>query len=151
MKKVLENIEDILKSEAILLVNNSDDIKQLAKRDNNVIKTAVDNRFELVKQFIDSTDDKSDTFYDELIQIISTYINQLYDREIDFCNVEINSSNNEELDSLGTIYFNCNDSYILAKSNRKLSKQLFDYVCDILDSNKDDFEDYSNFIYKCQD
>ncbi len=131
MKKVLESIEDILKSEAILLVNNSDDIKQLAKRDNNVIKKAVDNRFELVKQLIDSMDDKSDTFYVELIQIISTYINQLYDREIDFCNVEINSSSNsEELDSLDTIYFNYNDSYILAKSNRKLSAQLFDYVCD---------------------
>ncbi len=137
MKKILESIKEILESEANLLVNNLDDIKKLAKRDNNVVKKVVDNRFELVKQLIDSMDDKSDTFYAELIQIISTYINQLYDRDIDFCNVGINSSSfSEELDSLDTIHFNSNDSYILSKANRELSEQLFDYVCSILESNK---------------
>lgn len=137
MKEILESIKEILESEANLLVNNPDDIKKLVKRDNNVVKKVVDNRFELVKQLIDSMDDKNDTFYAVLIQIVSTYINQLYDRNIDFCNVEINSSSfSEELDSLDTIHFNSNDSYILSKANRELSEQLFDYVCSILESNK---------------
>ena len=137
MKKSLDRIKEILESEANLLVN-SNDIKKLSKRNNNAINKVVDNRFELVKKLIDSMDNKTDTFYAELIQIMSTYINQLYDREIGFCNVKINSSSfSEELDSLDTIYFNSNDSYILSKANRELSEQLYDYVCNILESNKD--------------
>ena len=137
MKNNLTSIKEILESEANLLVN-LDDVKKLSKRDNNIIKKVVDNRFELVKKSIDSIDDKSDMFYAKLIQIISTYINQLYDRKIDFCNVKINSSSfSKELDSLDTKYFNSKDSVILAKANRELSKQLFDYICYILENNKD--------------
>lgn len=138
MNEILENIKEILESEASLLVviKNPDDIIKLSKKDNHVEKKVVDSRFERIKQFIDSVDNKNDAFYSELIRVISTYINQLYDRDIDFCKVVITNAD-EELDSLDTICFNSDDSFILRNANRELSKDLFEFLCNILESNKD--------------
>lgn len=138
MNEILENIKKILESEASLLVviKKPDDIMELSKKGNHVEKKVVDNRFEHIKQFIDSVDNKDVVFYSELIRVISTFIDQLYDRNIDFCNVEIVNTD-DEVEFLDTICFNSRDSFILRNANHDLSKELFEFLCNILDSNKD--------------
>lgn len=148
MNQIWENIKEILEREVCLLIENSNDIIQLAKEDSVVRKKIVDHRFELLKQLIASAQNKDKIFYKRLVQVISVYINKLCDRDIDFCDVKITSTN-EELDCADTIYFNCMDEVEFKQANRQLSKHLFNYVCSILEKNKDiklDIETLGNLL-----
>lgn len=136
MDEILDKLKKILESEAGLFVEEPEDIPKLSKKGEYVRKKTIDYRFDSVKQIIDATTDKSDTFYAELVRVISIYLDQLYDREIDFCNVRITNSD-KTLNDLDTIYFNTSDDFILKSANQKLSAQLFDYLCGILENNRD--------------
>ena len=66
MEKVFEKIKTFLDSEAGL---------KISKNDTNE-KCVVDNRFDLIKKCIDSTENKDDDFYSNLIELISIYIDK---------------------------------------------------------------------------
>ena len=68
----LENIKRILDSDAGLIV-----------RDISRGKELIDNRFALIAQCIEQVENKDDSFYAELIRLVSGYIDKLYDGETD--------------------------------------------------------------------
>lgn len=136
MEEALNKIKEVLESEAMLSIVNNEEASKLSKKNNSVEKRALDDRFEQITQVVESFKNKDDSFYERLVQLISDYIDKLYDREIDFCKVNIA---NEDIDEsyLETIFFNSGDSFVLKKANKKLSEKLFNYVCGILENNKD--------------
>lgn len=123
----LENIKKILESDAGLLVEGT--LQPTNKK-------VVDNRFLLIKQNVDSIENKDDNFYAKLIKLLANYIDQLYDKKVEYFpsivfdkNGEITSQDYDELNS--------SDMFQLTNANRELSGRLFDYVCNVLESNKD--------------
>lgn len=121
----LENIKKILESEPGLSRDKSQEAKKV-----------VDNRFSLIKQNIQSIENKDDNFYIELINLLGDYIDQLYDKEVkDFPNTVFD----ENGEIIPQVYdrLNFNDKFNLTKANKKLSENLFEYVCNILESNID--------------
>lgn len=146
MNEILERVEAILKSEASLIIVNPADAKKISLRGNRVEKKAEDNRFELLKQTIESMTNVDDKFYSKIIQIVATYINLLYDREIDFGIVKVVNIADVFMES---IYFNDSDSFVLKSANRELAGQVFEYVCCILENNKDitlNFETFNGLL-----
>lgn len=127
MNNNLDNIKKILESEARLLI---EDMSQ------SYINKIVDNRFSLIKQDVDSVLNKDDTFYIELIKLIGMYVEQLYDRAVIISNVIIFDKNGKIIPN-NYDFLNKIDSFQLEVANNKLSEKLFDYVCDILECNKD--------------
>lgn len=124
---ILENIKKVLESDAGLLI---EDVSQPTN------KKVVDNRLSLIKQNVDLAENKDDNFYAELIKLIGNYINQLCDEEVrDLPSVVFGE--NGEIVSQDYEKINSSDKSNLTEANRELSKQLFDYVCSILESNKD--------------
>lgn len=138
MNNILESIKKTLESEANLVVENPDDLFKKEKEKIKIQIIVSDSRFELIKQSVDSIKDKSDAFYAELIQIISIYIDKLYDRKrkIEFSNVLTMDANGETI-LLDSTFFNSHVEFLLQEANRDLSKQLFSYLCDILQNNKE--------------
>lgn len=123
----LESIKKILNSDAGLIV---EDMSQPTD------KKVIDNRIALIKQNIESIKNKDDNFYAELIKLIGNYIDQLYDKKIkDFPSIvldENGKTTTQDYDEL-----NSSDIFNLTKSNKELSEKLFEYVCSILENNKD--------------
>ncbi|HBA37587.1 MAG TPA: hypothetical protein DCY94_02580 [Firmicutes bacterium] len=136
MDEILDKLKEILESEADLFVEEPEDIPKLSKKGERVRKKTIDHRFDSIKQIIDSAIDKSDTFYTELVRVLSMYLNQLYERDIDFCNVIITNTD-ATMNDVTTIYFNSSDAFILKRANQELSIQLFKLLCGILENNKD--------------
>lgn len=135
MNEILNKVKEILESEASLLVENADDVVNLSKKDNTSEKKIVDNRFELITKLLDSVESKDETFYGKLIETIAIYIDQLYDRNVNHCNIAIVSSD-EGLDFVDTIHFNSWDTVNFTLKNRELAVQLFNYVCNLLENNE---------------
>lgn len=136
MNEIIENVKKILEQEANLSIVNKEGMKDLLEEENDVEKKVKDNRFALLKEMIAAYPKKDEAFYESLIQVISTFINQLYERKIDFCKVNIDNLD-ESIASIGTIHFSAEDKYILEGANRDLAELLFDAVCSILESNTD--------------
>lgn len=128
----MDDIKRILDSEAGFLIEDFKD------QDSAQI---IDNRFELLKSKVDSKKNKDDNFYTELISLISNYFDVLYDSTIENYNFIVLSLNEElipqEDDCIGN-----NSIFKICRANRKLATELFDYVCDILENNKDIKLDY---------
>ena len=135
MNEILKKVKGILESEASLLVESTNDVVNLSKKDNASKKKIVDNRFELITKLLDSVKNKNEAFYTRLIEILAIYIERLYDRRVNYCNIAIVSSD-EELDFVDTIHFGSWDTINFAHKNRKLAEQLFNYVCTLLENNE---------------
>ncbi len=135
MNEILNKVKEILESEASLLVENAEDVVNLSRKDNTSKKKIVDNRFELITKLLDSIENKDEAFYAKLIEIVAIYIDQLYDREVNHCNIAIISSD-EELDFADTIHFNSWNTINFAHKNRELAERLFNYVCNLLEDNE---------------
>ena len=122
----MDNIKNILDSQAGLIIKGCDyDDREV-----------VDNRFILLKQSIDLVENKDISFYEELVSILSDYLNKLYDIEInDFPRVVLDEKGeriSQDYDKLIS-----SDISKLRESNRDLSENLFEYVCEILNKHKD--------------
>lgn len=125
--KNLENIKNILDSDAGMIIN---------KTSQEIDKDLIDNRFNLIKNNIELIENKDDHFYSELIKLLGTYVDQLYDKRVIDLPKNILDENgcaitqdNDEFDSI--------DMFYLTGANRILSEDLFEYICNILESNKD--------------
>ena len=115
-----------------------ENIKRLLERDAGLINNkekVVDNRFKLIKQRVSLIENKDDDFCSKLISLISNYIDKLYDSEIDDFPIIVLDENGErvpqEYDTLDS-----RDMYKLKDANREFSESLFNYVCEILKTNK---------------
>lgn len=123
----LEKIKRILDSEAGVVIDNK---LQPANR------KVVDNRFFLVKQNIELFENKDTNFYSKLIELIAIYIDKYYTKEIkNFLNVVFDE--NGELMSRDCLETNYKDVFLLTMANWELAGNLFDFVCSILENNKD--------------
>lgn len=121
----LEIIKKVLESDAGLVI---EDISE------PTVKKVIDNRLSLIKQNVNSSENKDDNFYAKLIKLIANFINQLYDKDVnDFPSIVLDE--NGEITEQDYDEINSSDMFKLTKANRELSKQLFDYVCSILESN----------------
>ena len=120
----LENIERILNSDAGLVV-----------RDISRGKELIDNRFALIVQCIEQTENKDDSFYAKLIRLVSGYIDKLYDGKTDVPTT-VFDENGEELE-LEYDELSFSDTVKLNFTNKCLTKKLFEYICSILEANKD--------------
>lgn len=124
---ILESIKKILDSDAGLVIDKVSQPKD---------KKLVDNRFTLIKQIVEQIENKDTNFYTKLVALISNYVNELYDKRVnDFPNVVLDENGDDvpqEYDEL-----NSNDIFNLTQANKELSKKLFEYVCSILESDKD--------------
>ena len=112
----LHQIKEILQSDA------SCEIK--TQRKGNDLKTTIrieDNRFHNIRQLVKQIEQKNNKNYRKLIELISDYIGQIYDKE-DFDNGTVCSN-----------YYN----YKQKKANDDFANQLFDYICKILKTNPD--------------
>lgn len=140
MEKTLEKIKRVLESDAGVLKGISNDLVNFDNKDVDVeeqdIKGIIDNRFELIKGYIDSSQYKKDVFYYEVIKLISSYLDKL------------NNSNYEDwngivFDKEGNLIpqnpelIDDNDMSKIRDASCALSENLFLYVCDILENNKD--------------
>lgn len=126
MLKELEKIKIYLDSQAGLIVSQTDETE----------KNVVDNRIKLIEKEISLIENKDDEFYSELIKLISVYIDKLYETEInDFPNIVFDI--NGKLIPQNYNILNANDKYHLKRANRDFSVILFNYVCNILENNKD--------------
>lgn len=123
----LESIKKVLDSDAGLIVED------MSQPDD---KKVVDNRFSLIKQNVELVENKDDNYYAELIKLIGNYIDQLYDKNVeDFPGIVLDENGEiatQDYDELNSI-----DMFNLTKANKELSEKLFEYVCSILESNKD--------------
>lgn len=128
----MDDIKRILDSDAGFLIEDFND------QDSAQI---IDNRFELLKRKVDSKKNKDDNFYTELISLISNYFDVLYDSTIENYNFIVLSLN-EELIPQDYDCINGSDMFKIGRANRKLANKLFEYVCDILEKNKDIQLDY---------
>ena len=124
--KNLENIKNILDSDAGMIIN---------KTSQEIDKDLIDNRFNLIKNNIELIENKDDHFYSELIKLLGTYVDQLYDKRVIDLPKNILDENgcaitqdNDELDSIDMVY--------LTGANRILSEDLFEYICNVLESNE---------------
>lgn len=85
---------------------------------NSFKKNIIDNRLELIKRYIESISNKDTNFYSKLIELLSIYIDKLYDCKF----ADLPNKFFDEIDLKGA---NCD-----------FSRNLFDYVCMILENNK---------------
>lgn len=122
----MERIKKVLNSEAGLLIENANNVSA---------KTIVDNRFELLKQSVDSVENKNDNFYCELIRLISDYLDKLYDSKIDDFPKTVFDKNGELIPQ-NYDYLSSGDIFKLRRANRDLAINLFEYVCAILEQNE---------------
>lgn len=128
----MNDIKRILDSDAGFLIEDF--------KDQDSSKT-IDNRLELLKRKVDSKENKDDNFYTELISLISNYFDTLYDSKIENYNFIVYDLNGELIPQ----DYDCisgSDMFKICRANRKLANKLFDYVCDILEKNKDIKLDY---------
>ena len=106
-------------------------------KDNSFKKNIIDNRLELIKRYIESINNKDANFYSKLIELLSIYIDKLYDCKFaDLPNKFFDKEGNliEEYPKEKLKFF---DEIDLEGANRDFSRNLFDYVCMILDANED--------------
>lgn len=123
----LESIKKVLDSDAGLIVED------MLKPDD---KKVVDNRFFLIKQNVELIENKDDDFYAELIKLIGNYIDQLYDKDVkDFPSIVLDETGERTTQDYDEL--NSSDMFNLTKANKELSEKLFEYICSILESNKD--------------
>ena len=123
----LGTIKRILDSDAGLIIEDMSQSKN---------KKVIDNRFNLIKQSVERVDNKDDFFNTKLIKLISPYINQLYDKKVeDFPSIVYDGKFKKVEQKYDEL--NLNDMSNLKKANEELSKKLFEYVCSILEANKD--------------
>ena len=122
----LDQIRTVLESDAGLLIEDTSQ---------PVHRKLVDNRFALIQKYIHLIEKKDDNFYSELIKLMGMYIDQLYDKKVeDFPSIVLDEKGNripQDYDEL-----NVSDLFHLKKANRELSEKLFEYGCDILESNR---------------
>lgn len=110
----LQQIKEILQSDA------SCEIK--TQRKGNDFKTTIrieDNRFHNIRQLVKQIEQKNNKNYRKLIELISDYIGQIYDKE-DFDNGTVCSKdyNNKQEDA-----------------NYDFAERLFNYICKVLKTN----------------
>ncbi|MBR2828174.1 MAG: hypothetical protein IKE70_02970, partial [Bacilli bacterium] len=123
----LESVKKILDSDAGFII---EDISKKEK------KEVIDNRFSLIKQIVETIENKDDIFYSELIKLIGNYIDPLYDKRVDdFPNVVFDKNGEEVLQDYTNL--SSYDMYNLTEANKELAKELFEYICIILENNKD--------------
>ena len=121
----MENIKNILNSAPELLVKgNKADIKV----------ELVDDRFEHLKQEINSLENKDDVFYAELVKLISSSFDELYNGEIKVL-IIIDKDN---ILTTPNDYNNICSRYDIkiSRANKDFATNMFDYICDILEKNK---------------
>ena len=122
----LEKIKIYLDSQAGLIVSQTDETE----------KNVVDNRIKLIEKEISLIENKDDEFYSELIKLISVYIDKLYETEInDFPNVVF--ATNGKLIPQNYDILKRSDIFNLRRANRDFCESLFNFVCNILENNKD--------------
>ena len=128
----LEIIKKVLDSDAGL---TNEEVGQSTRRE------VIDNRLLLIKNNVELIESKDDEFYGELIKLLSNYIGELYDKKIEqFPGMVFDKDGNlvdQDYDEL-----NSANIFDLTRANRSLSNNLFKYVCDILEKNKDIKLDY---------
>lgn len=107
MRNELERVKTYLDSEVEMITTDEEKQKRII----------VDNRFELMINYINLIENKDEYFYSELVKLMSIYIDKLYDTKIN---------------TLGV----ANKDY-LKIANHDLSEKLFNYVCEILQKNQD--------------
>lgn len=122
----LEKIKIYLDSQAGLIVSQTDETE----------KNVVDNRIKLIEKEISLIENKDYEFYSELIKLISVYIDKLYETEInDFPNVVF--ATNGKLIPQNYDILKRSDIFNLRRANRDFCESLFNFVCNILENNKD--------------
>lgn len=126
----MEKIKKILDSEVGLLVEDTSN-----ETENNK-KIIIDNRFELLKNSVDLVENKDENFYAELIRLISGYLDKLCDSKLDDFSVIVFDESGELISQDYDCLDNC-DINKLESANHELSTNLFDYICQILEENKD--------------
>ncbi len=124
---ILEIIKNILDSEAGYVIEDVSKPKD---------KKVIDNRFTLIEQIVEQSENKNTNFYTKLIALISNYIDKLYDKEVNDFPITVLDKNGEEVPQ-DYDEFNSIDMFNLTKANKELSEKLFEYVCSILEINKD--------------
>ncbi len=142
---MIEIINEVLKSEAKVLIRNNEDLKEFTENGKNVKKSILDNRFEIIMELVDSIDKKDDSFYAELVKVLSSHITDLYDRKVKNFVITL-VDENEDIDSK---QFNSIDTFDLEKLNRELAGQIFNYLKDVLRDNKNlvlDVETLKNLL-----
>lgn len=128
MKKFIKVVSEILESEAGL--------SQMNLNEDERVESIVDNRYDLLLKKIELYEDKTDEFYTKLISVLSQYINKIYNRKIE-CDCryvfdkDFNCIEQDYNDYNYSVRFN------IELCNRKLSEMLFNFICNLLQSNVD--------------
>lgn len=112
--------------------------------------TVVDNRLNIIKRIVNEYEDKNDFFYSLLIQIIGINLGEIYNREFRKWVGFVLDENSELIPQRTDIIFShSNLSHTIDKieqADRDFSVKLFEYVCDILENNKDIMLDVETLI-----
>ena len=124
MQEVLNKIEEILKTDAII----------------DLCGSTVDNRINLIKYEVNNVKDKDDLFYEKLIELISKYYSKISNKKI-VNGIRIGFDNYGNKVERNYIKYDLTDM-LLKTRNIICSKELFDYVCELLKKNKDIKLDY---------
>lgn len=135
MEKLLNNIKEILERNPLLRIDTDESI---IKKDE--VKISIqDNRFDIIEKEIKEYIEKDNNFYSELIKLLAKELNDLYDKKISKKDTRLINNNNETIKivDINGIPVELDYSYKIKDSNTTLSESLFNYICDILEKNKD--------------
>lgn len=127
---ILKTIQAVINSEPGL---NEDD-------------SIVDNRLSIIKRKVDETEDKNDFFYYLLIKVIGMNLWKIYNRDFrKYIGLVLDENCKLIPQKYGKI-FTKNDTTNLREAELDFLKSLFEYVCDILENNKDIMLDVTTLI-----
>lgn len=122
---ILKNIQAIIKSQPGL----------------NVDCSIIDNRLNIIKQKVYEFENKNDFFYSMLIKLIGISLGEIYNRKFRNWIGLVLDKNEERIPQRTDIIFsryNISDTIDkIEQADRDFSVKLFEYVCDILENNKD--------------
>lgn len=127
---ILKTIQAVINSEPGL---NEDD-------------SIVDNRLSIIKHIVDETEDKNDFFYYLLIKVIGMNLRKIYNRDFrKYIGLVLDENCKLIPQKYGKI-FTKNDTTNLREAELDFLKSLFEYICDILENNKDIMLDVTTLI-----
>ncbi len=136
MKELFKSIEEILRKEALLKVNTEEKSVNVKKLKIDII----DDRFDQIEKLIKSYKNKDEEFYSNLIRILIKHADILYDKKYGKKKSIIYNKNNQPIkiiDDNQKVIDNSHFNHNLTTADYYLSRSLFNYICTILENNKD--------------
>ena len=132
MENLFKHIDEIIKSAPPLTIDiNGNGKLPPLKLDDDERK---DHRIELIKEEVNQFKEKDNNFYTELIKLMASYLGELYDYEIEM-EYTVLDENDNQIEYIQDIIEEYKSRF--HSRNRTLSKNLYNYICDILKENKE--------------